>query len=246
MKPFTPAPLTYFYLSRPAPCPYITGRVEQMIFTELSRNGDADNLHDSLSRSGFRRSQGIAYKPACPGCESCIAVRVRINEFENRRSFRRIWAKSSHIRGRELPPAALSEHFDLFRRYIQSRHSHGGMAAMNFDDYAAMVQDTPVVTRLVEFRDHRHRLVAVCLTDILDDGLSLVYSYYDPDCGEFSPGTFIILWHIEQAKRRGLPYVYLGYWIENSPKMTYKTRFQPMEILGPDGWLAFPKSSLEK
>ena len=236
MKPFHPQPLTYFYLSRPAPCPYLGGRVEQMVFTDLAGNPDPAGLHDSLSRAGFRRSQNIAYKPNCQGCTACVPVRVPVARFRPGRSFRRLLARNDGITARELPAAALPAHFALFRRYVCSRHGDGGMAAMTQDDYRAMVQETPIPTRLIEFRDRQDELYGVCLTDQLDDGLSLVYSFFAPERAADSPGSFIILWHIEQARRLGVPYVYLGYWIEQSRKMAYKVRFRPIEALGPHGW----------
>jgi arginine-tRNA-protein transferase len=240
MKPFTPTPLTYFYLSRPAPCPYLAGREEQMVFTDLASADDPAALHDQLSRAGFRRSQAIAYKPNCRGCGACVPVRVPVRGFRATRSQRRVARRNEGVLGRELPPVALSEHFQLFRRYIRSRHGDGGMAGMSFDDYRAMVQESPVSTRLIEFRDRAGALHGVCLTDTLDDGLSLVYSFFEPDLAADSPGSFIIMWHIEQALRRGLPFVYLGYWIDGSRKMAYKTRFRPVEALGPEGWRALP------
>jgi arginine-tRNA-protein transferase len=240
MKPFTPTPLTYFYLSRPAPCPYLSGREEQMVFTDLASADDPAALHDQLSRAGFRRSQAIAYKPNCRGCGSCVPVRVPVQSFRATRSQRRIARRNEGVEGRELPPVALSEHFQLFRRYIRSRHGDGGMAGMSFDDYRAMVQETPVSTRLLEFRDRAGALCGVCLTDSLDDGLSLVYSFFEPERAADSPGSYIIMWHIRQALKRGLPFVYLGYWIDGSRKMAYKTRFRPVEALGPEGWRALP------
>lgn len=238
MKPFTPTPLTYFYLSRPAPCPYLPGREEQMVFTDLASADDPAALHDQLSRAGFRRSQAIAYKPNCRGCGSCVPVRIPVGGFSATRSQRRVARRNAGVEGREMPPVALSEHFQLFRRYIRSRHGDGGMAGMSFDDYRAMVQETPVATRLIEFRDGAGALYGVCLTDALDDGLSLVYSFFEPERAPASPGSFIIMWHIDQAQARGLPFVYLGYWIDGSRKMAYKTRFRPVETLGPDGWRA--------
>ena len=240
MKPFTPTPLTYFYLSRPAPCPYLPGREEQMVFTDLASADDPAGLHDQLSRAGFRRSQAIAYKPNCRGCGSCVPVRVPAATYRPTRSQRRVARRNEGVTGRDLPPIALSEHFQLFRRYIRSRHGDGGMAGMSFDDYRAMVQETPVSTRLIEFRDPAGALYGVCLTDSLDDGLSLVYSFFEPERADDSPGSFIIMWHLEQALRRGLPYVYLGYWIDGSRKMAYKTNFRPAEALGPEGWRTLP------
>lgn len=240
MKPFTPTPLTYFYLSRPAPCPYLPAREEQMVFTDLASADDPAALHDQLSRAGFRRSQAIAYKPNCRGCGSCVPVRVPVRSFRATRSQRRVARRNNGVDGREMPPVALSEHFQLFRRYIRSRHGDGGMAGMSFDDYRAMVQESPVSTRLIEFRDRAGALYGVCLTDALDDGLSLVYSFFEPERAADSPGSFIIMWHLEQARKRALPFVYLGYWIDGSRKMAYKTNFRPVEALGPEGWRSLP------
>ncbi|MDP6708353.1 MAG: arginyltransferase [Alphaproteobacteria bacterium] len=236
MQLFKPEPLTYFHISRPAPCPYLPAREEQMVFTDLGSHGDPNRLHDRLSHAGFRRSQSIAYKPNCGACEACVPLRVAVADFTPGRSLRRIRQRNENIVGRELPPVALSEHFDLFQRYINSRHDDGGMSGMAYDDYVAMVQDTPVLTRLFEYRRADGSLLGVCLTDVVSDGLSLVYSFFDPDAADCSPGTFIILWHIAEAERPKVPYVYLGYWIEGSRKMAYKTRFRPAEVLCREGW----------
>lgn len=237
MKAFSPIPLTYFYLSRSAPCPYLQGRTEQMVFTDLSSAGDPGALHDQLSRAGFRRSQGIAYKPNCRECQACVPVRVPVSRFTWSRSMRRVWQRNAGLTARILAPSAEPEHYELFRRYVRSRHGDGGMAAMSFDDYAAMVQDSPVPSRMIEFRAQDGALAAACLMDVLDDGLSLVYAFFDPDRAGDSLGTFMILWHIDDAGRRELPYVYLGYWIADSPKMAYKARFRPLEAYGSEtGW----------
>lgn len=240
MKPLNATPLTYFYMSRPAPCPYLPGRMEQMVFTELSNMRDGERVHDHLSRAGFRRSQGVAYKPSCRACQACIPVRIRAADLEWTRAWRRVMRQNDGIVGRELPATALNEHYRLFRRYIQSRHGDGGMASMTFDDYAAMVQDSPVRSRMFEYRDASGALYGACLSDVLDDGLSLVYSFFDPDVADRSPGSFIILWHVQQAVLRGLPFVYLGYWIAESRKMAYKARFRPVEILTAHGWRDLP------
>ena len=236
MKPFSPQSLTYFFLSRSSNCPYLPDRVEQMVFTDLNSAGAPQELHDQLSRAGFRRSQSVAYKPNCPECQACRAVRVPVDEFKPSRSLQRIAKRNSGITATVMPAKGIGEHFALFNRYVRSRHGDGGMAGMNFDDYLAMVQDTPLPAELVEFRSKNNELYGVCLTDPLDDGLSLVYSFFDPDLAKDSPGKFIILWHLEEAKRRGLPHVYLGYWIEESHKMAYKASFRPLEAHGPDGW----------
>ena len=197
---------------------------------------DPDSLHDALSQAGFRRSQDLAYRPACDNCTACVPVRVPVESFSPSRSLRRVWHRNAAITGRELPALATREHFALFRRYLGTRHSTGGMADMDFGDYRAMVEDSPVRTHLMEFRHADQRLYGVCLTDRMRDGLSLVYSFFDPDLAVMSPGSFIVLWHIERARIQGLDHVYLGYWIAESHKMAYKTRFRPIERLGPSGW----------
>ena len=240
MKPFSPQSLTYFFLSRASACPYLPDRVEQMVFTDLFSASEPRELHDQLSRAGFRRSQGVAYKPSCLGCQACRAVRVPVAEFKPTRSLQRIARRNGGVTAKIMPAKGRGEHFALFHRYVRSRHGDGGMAGMNFDDYLAMVQDTPVPSELIEFRTESGELYGVCLTDPQDDGLSLVYSFFDPEVAGDSPGKYIILWHIEEAKRRGLPHVYLGYWIEESRKMAYKARFQPLEAHGPNGWERVP------
>ncbi|MCG8492217.1 MAG: arginyltransferase [Sneathiellales bacterium] len=209
--------------------------MERKIVTLLAGE-DPDHLHNALSLAGFRRSQDLAYRPACEGCNACIPIRVNTRGFEASRSQRRIWSKNRTLKAVEKPALASSEHFELFRKYLNSRHADGGMADMNYSDYQAMVEDSPVKSVLVEFRHDDGTLFAVCLTDQMDDGLSLVYSFYDPDEEKRSPGSFIILWHILQARYLAMPYVYLGYWIAESPKMAYKKRFQPVEILTKEGW----------
>lgn len=228
-------PSRFFFSTPPAPCPYLENRMERKIVTLLAGE-DPDHLHNALSLAGFRRSQDLAYRPACEGCNACIPIRVSTRGFEASRSQRRIWSKNRTLKAIEKPALASLEHFDLFRKYLNSRHADGGMADMNYNDYQAMVEDSPVKSGLVEFRKDDGTLFAVCLTDQMDDGLSLVYSFYDPEEEKRSPGSFIILWHILQARYLAMPYVYLGYWIAESPKMAYKRRFQPVEILTKEGW----------
>jgi len=207
-----------------------------MVFTDLASTELPVELHDRLSRSGFRRSQGIVYKPSCQACSACIPVRVDVSRFKMKKSLRRVLRRNEDVTIRQLPAVALIEHFELFERYVNSRHSDGGMVNMDFEDYMSMVQDSPIQTRLMEFRDANNDLYGVCVTDVTKDGLSLVYSFFDTDRADDSPGTLVILKHIEDAARRGLQYVYLGYWIAESRKMAYKTRFPGAELLGPNGW----------
>jgi arginyl-tRNA--protein-N-Asp/Glu arginylyltransferase len=235
-----------FYLTSPAPCPYIPGREERKVFTHLvGRRAVA--LNNTLTESGFRRSQTIAYRPACEGCRACVSVRVRVSEFEPTRNMRKILQANTDLVGYATQPQPSSEQFSLFRAYLDGRHANGGMADMSMLDYTMMIEDSHVETRVVEYRRRgpdtaingkgTGPLVAVCLTDILADGLSMVYSFFEPEEQDRSPGTFMILEHIQRARRLGLPYVYLGYWVEGSRKMDYKARFRPQERLGMDGWM---------
>ena len=224
-----------FFATAPLPCPYLEGRVERRVVTELL-GPDADRLNDTLSRAGFRRSHGIAYAPVCPDCAACLAVRVVVDEFAPSRSQRRVSRLNAGLDAESHPPVATTEQFDLFAAYQRSRHGDGDMAKMEFLDYQALVEDTPVRTRLTEIRDADRRLVAACLLDQLGDGLSAVYSFFDPSLHRQSLGTYIILWLIEEAKGLGLPHAYLGFWIADSTKMSYKAMFQPLEAFTADGW----------
>jgi arginine-tRNA-protein transferase len=235
-----------FYLTAPSPCPYLPGREERKVFTHLVGER-APELNDLLTHGGFRRSQSIAYRPACETCRACVSVRVVVEEFRPTRSMRRVLDRNSDLIAEMRVPVPTSEQYSVFRGYLDSRHRDGGMADMTVLDYAMMVEDSHVETRIVEFRrrgpDSRINgrgngpLLGVALTDVLSDGLSMVYSFFDPDVGGRSLGTFIILDHIARARRLGLPYVYLGYWVKGSRKMDYKGRFLPQERLTGDGWM---------
>ena len=223
-----------FYRTPPLPCPYLPGRLERKLFTVLD-GAAARPLHEQLSQGGFRRSHGIVYRPMCEDCAACRAVRVHASDFRPGRSMRRVLARNASIEAREVTPVASAEQYRLFRAYQCERHPGGGMADMDFGEYRAMVEETPVETFLVEFRGVDGTLFGVSLGDRLSNGLSLVYSFYAPASGA-SPGSFMILWHIQRAQALGLDYVYLGYWIAGSPKMAYKARFQPLEMWTERGW----------
>ncbi|MBX7198534.1 MAG: arginyltransferase [Rhodospirillaceae bacterium] len=235
----------FFFTTAPLPCPYLSDRLERKLVTELSGPG-AEGLHEALARSGFRRSHSIAYAPACPGCKACVPVRVVVPEFSRQRTLARIWKQNQDLVAIKVPARATTEQYELFARYQQSRHAGSDMALMGFYEYSAMVEDSPIDTFMVEFRDRAGVLVAVCLTDRTSDGLSAVYSFFETESVQgtdgraFSArsglGNFVVLWLIDQCQRLSLPYVYLGYWIADSAKMAYKARFQPLECLGPEGW----------
>ncbi len=232
-----------FYLTAPTQCPYLPGLEERKVFTHLVGER-APALNDALTQGGFRRSQSIAYRPACEGCRACISVRVVVDDFSPNRSMRKVLHRNAELSGAMVMPQPTSEQYSLFRAYLDARHSDGGMAEMTVLDFAMMVEDSHVRTRLVEYRlpgsdGKKGDLVGVALTDILSDGLSMVYSFYEPDLIDRSLGTLMILDHIARAKMMGLPYLYLGYWVDGSPKMAYKTRFGPQERLMPQGWEYF-------
>ncbi len=230
-------PDRFFFGTRKLPCPYLEGRTERKVVTDLSGPNSAD-LYERLSRAGFRRSHGLAYRPACPSCTSCVPVRINAQRFEDTASFRRIRRANSDLAVANIPALATAEQFRLFSRYQRLRHDGGDMSSMSYDDYRALVEDTPVETRLIEFRGADGALVAAMLADRMEDSMSAVYSFFDPDSNGRSAGTHMILWLVDHAREHGLRYVYLGYWIEDSPKMSYKERFRPLERLGPDGWSA--------
>jgi arginine-tRNA-protein transferase len=227
-----------FFITAPAPCPYLPGRIERKVFTHLI-GSDARQLNSQLSQSGFRRSQNIAYRPACDGCSSCVSVRVCVSQFDWTQAFRKIARRNEDLVSEVVQAKATSEQYSLFRAYIDHRHADGGMADMTVLDFAAMVDDSFVDSRLVEYRTSGAGggdLVACVLTDVLNDGLSMIYSFYEPDLSDRSLGTFMILDHVRRADRLGLPYLYLGYWVQGSRKMSYKARFLPQERLSADGW----------
>ncbi|WP_300303572.1 arginyltransferase [Ferrovibrio sp.] len=238
-------PLRHFFATPPTPCPYLPGRLERKVVTLLAGE-DPDGLHNALSQAGFRRSQDLAYRPACENCNACVPVRVPVADFVPSATQRKILRRNQGILARRLPAYATREHYHVFRRYVTARHDGGGMADMEFADYRAMVEDSPVRSGLSEFRCADGRLFGICLIDEMSDGVSLVYSFFDPEFERRSPGSFIILWHISNALDLGQPYVYLGYWIAESRKMAYKSQFQPLEALNPEGWrLLDPSAPLQ-
>lgn len=233
-----------FYVTAPAPCPYLPGRHERKVFTELV-GPDADALNDALGRIGFRRSQTVAYRPSCAACSACVSVRVVAEEFVPSRTQVRTLAKNADLIATACRPWSTVEQYDLLQTYLKARHPGGGMSAMDSMDYADMVEQTPVTSYVVEYRERGEdglpgRLVGACLTDRQNDGLSMIYSFYDPHHPTRSGlGNYIILDHIDRAAKAGLPYVYLGYWIEGSTRMQYKIRYRPLERLGREGWERF-------
>jgi arginyl-tRNA--protein-N-Asp/Glu arginylyltransferase len=241
-----------FFVTSPAPCPYIPGRSERKVFTEL-KGPHADALNDALGRIGFRRSQTVAYRPSCVDCTACVSVRVVADEFAASTTQRRNLKRNSDLVATLCRPWSTAEQFELLQRYLDARHPGGGMATMDDVDFADMVEHTPVTTYLVEYREPSRdgvtpgKLVGACLTDKQGDGLSMIYSFYEPDHAARSGlGNYIILDHIRRAAEMKLPFVYLGYWVEGSARMQYKVRYRPMERLARNGWERIPLSEQER
>jgi len=241
-----------FFVTSPAPCPYIPGRSERKVFTEL-KGPHADALNDALGRIGFRRSQTVAYRPSCVDCTACVSVRVVADEFAASTTQRRNLKRNSDLVATLCRPWSTAEQFELLQRYLDARHPGGGMATMDDVDFADMVEHTPVTTYLVEYREPSRdgvtpgKLVGACLTDKQGDGLSMIYSFYEPDHAARSGlGNYIILDHIRRAADMKLPFVYLGYWVEGSARMQYKVRYRPMERLARNGWERIPLSEQER
>lgn len=230
-----PKGLVVFHRSGVMECPYLDGQQEQQLFTELSGK-NSQRLFEELSYAGFRRSHQIIYRPTCPGCNACKSVRIPVTDFVWTKSWKRVVKRNRSLSIAKVGLKVSAEQYRLFNRYIQSRHGDGEMAAMTERDYLNLVLASPVASSIFEFRDAEGELKAACLTDFMSDGLSAVYSFFDPDEAHNSLGSYIILALVQWAASHGLNHVYLGFWVDNSPKMAYKRRFKPLEIFGPDGW----------
>ncbi len=229
-----------FFVTAPAPCPYIPGRTERKVFAEL-KGGDAGEMNEALGRIGFRRSQNVVYRPSCDFCQACVSVRVVAPRFIASATQKKLLKRHADLDVSACEPWSTEEQWDLLRRYLALRHPVGGMAAMDGHDYADMVEQSPVDTVVVEYREPSSdgrpgKLIGCCLTDKQSDGLSMIYSFYDPEHARKGLGSFIILDHISKSARAGLPYVYLGYWIDGCDRMTYKRQYQPVEALQGGIW----------
>mgnify|MGYP003575324024 CR=1 FL=1 len=239
-----------FFVTTPSPCPYLPGKTERKVFTELSGQHAAE-LNDALGRIGFRRSQGVAYRPSCADCSACVSVRVIAGEFQPSATQRKMLPRHVDLEVTACKPWTTEEQYELLRRYLRARHPGGGMVDMDESDFSDMVEQSPVKTYVVEYREpstngRPGKLVGACLTDQQADGLSMIYSFFEPDDHDRTGlGTYIILDHITRAARAGLPYVYLGYWVQDAKRMAYKAKFRPLERVGPDGWRRFEPDQAE-
>ena len=225
-----------FYVTAPQPCPYLPGRMERKLFTAL-QGENAEKLNDSLSQQGFRRSQNVLYRPSCAECAACLSARIDVSRFSVSKSQRRTAKRNADLERRATSPWATEDQYSLFRRYLDMRHADGGMADMDVFEFAAMIEETPIRSRVVEYTSRdTNDLIAVSLTDVLADGLSMVYSFYTPDEARRSLGTYMIIDHVAIAKEARLPYVYLGYWVPGSQKMGYKANFSGLEVYRGGQW----------
>lgn len=244
MTQHVPSRQLKFYVTAESPCPYLADKMEKKVFAHLPY-GEGAEVNDALSHAGFRRSQNIAYRPACDTCAACVSVRIPVAHHVPNRTDRKILNRNADLRRAIVDAIATEEQFTLLKRYLAARHPEGGMNDMSETDFVTMVEDTSVRTHVVEYRlptaiRSKGPLIGFALVDLLSDGLSLVYSAFDPDLPKRSLGRFAVLDHIYQARVTSLPYVYLGYWVKGSPTMDYKASYQPLEGLTLFGWQPVP------
>ena len=237
-----------FYVTAPQDCPYLENQVERKLFTALY-GSNSSRLNNSLSKQGFRRSQNVLYRPSCANCNACMSARISSKEFKPSKSQKRILLKNKDVVRFINPPLATDSQYDLFKHYINARHPNGGMSDMDADDFAAMIEETNVESKLIEYYAKKNgelELICFSLVDILDDGISMIYSVFNPDFNERSLGTYMIIDHNRLALEMTLKFVYLGYWVKGSSKMDYKKRFSPLEVFTDDKWVCSSKVGYTK
>lgn len=235
------SPTAKVYLTEPAECPYLDGKTERKACVRLlSANAQRD--HDSLNLYGFRRSENVVYRPACPNCNACKSSRINVNKFEPSRSHKRILRLNYDVRCVVKPSVVNAEQFELFKTYLNSRHNESTMTTMKMNEFSKMIKNNRIRNSIFEYRliseNEKSKLIACSVTDLMHDGLSMVYTFFHPDYRSRSLGTYMILNQITQTKAMGLPHIYLGYWIKESPKMDYKRNFSAFEILDGLKWRA--------
>ena len=235
-----PFPLLQFYATAPYGCSYLPGRIARSQVATPTHLIDHDTYSD-LVRAGFRRSGVFTYRPHCDTCQECQAVRVPVRDFQPNRNQRRALQRHENLVAGERSMIYREEHYQLYQRYQAERHQGGGMDQDSRDQYAHFLLQTHVNSRLIEFRENGV-LRMISIIDLLSDGLSSVYTFYDPELRGASFGTFAVLWQIGQCQHLNLPYLYLGYWIKNSRKMAYKTNFRPLEVLRQGQWRALEET----
>lgn len=224
-----------FYMTIPSPCPYLPGRMERKIFAQLDPI-TGPYLNNYLTHSGFRRSQNVLYRPACENCQACRSLRVEAEKFVPTKSMKRVLGKNRDLESAIAPALATQEQFELLSLYLRSRHHGGGMADMDYTRYQMMVEECAAETQIVEYRNASGELIACVLIDVLMDGYSMVYSFFNPNERDRSLGHFMILDHLDRCKEEQHPWLYLGYWVKESSKMEYKARYKPCQVLGVYGW----------
>lgn len=217
-------------------CPYITGKIEQRIAVDIDF---CPSVHDSLARAGFRRVENWVYKPVCPNCIACLPWRVNVLQFQPSRNMARVISTNRDLTRRINDARPTDGHYQLFKSYVNSRHDDGQMARMDSDDFNSMISNSPIETMLIDYFDQDQQLLGSMLTDVQQDGMSAVYSFFNPAVAHRSLGTYMIIDLISCAYDLKLPWVYLGYYVEKSQKMQYKARFRPAEVFRDGSWQLF-------
>lgn len=227
--------LDFLFTTRLLPCPYLPGNLERKVIADLAESR-AEAEYSRMIRAGYRRSGTIAYRHACPGCRACVPVRLPVAAFNPGKSLRRVARANLDLTVKILPPRARDEHYNLFCRYQDGRHGGGEMADMTYAEYRNLVEESSITTRLAEFREPGGVLAAVCLYDELADALSAIYTFFEPLLAKRSLGSYMILWLSDICCMAGKDHLYLGYWIGDCAKMSYKARFHPLEKLERGVW----------